>query len=477
MAATALVLALAVVSAARMRGARAQAQTSDMGLFTVQASGADAYVYFSENDAQETKIHMLLSIPSCYCIASADVHKVNQIDYFGVKRLAYSFAVYVNDGRFQNRESCNLDTADLQARTELEFNPLGDGRGRRALNLDLFNVTAEEMAALLKPKDPVLERVEGAVLALGIRDYLAHSYLKPRRAAVLRADAPGGFLFTQGTVKMRPCALGAWQAPWIFTGQVGAARTMRFSEPYDAENADSDVYPEADADLLWSIFDDMRRRRVVTDAHLRNLELNNGDMFNVEAFPFQAVFVPFRDAERFEALLAPFATTRLRPEVYVPLVVQMLFAPDAWLHYGAGDNETIALGEGLLHSCRDATIDDAVDSFNVEAARDLFYYAYAYCGGSYIDRQYIIQRAKLYVTFYWERVALFALLALVAVMMLVTVRRRLSAKTATRLRYYLTCGRFGRREYYRLEADDREQGTPLAPTGDSASQDGRSVSL
>ena len=529
---------VALVLASGQVAVRRGSSTSDYGKFEVYASGKDALLYFTHDDDAPKKIHVLLSIPSCYCIGAADIHKINQFDYLAARGDCYSFGIYVNDGLFQNRERCNLDTASLQARTELAFNPLGSPAApairRRevdddeeaspsfshSLSLSLSQsrshsqsqsrsrsrshthsksdsslhhkpTSAEELfKQTYQPKPRVWERVEGAVLAMGMRDYYEHSHVTTRQDKIFQKDAPGGFLFMQGTVMVRPCRL-QWYLPFIFSPH-GEHRLMKYTLPYDAKSTSSpDYYTEDDAVLLNTIFERMRAKGIINDAHLGNLGLNNLATYNVRAFEFSAAFVPFRRAKEFLALLEPFAYTGLWPWVYVPLVYQMMFAPGDWEHLRLDDNETIAQGEPLMFSCRAETIETAAENVNTESAKTLFYYGYSYCGRGLIDTTYVISRAKSIISFYWERFAAVILSLFILCVVLFVFRRRNMAsgrRGRARRRGWLVCAMecaarmcpslFRSRYYKKLTRDEdekQEQGTPLVETPADATGAGTGV--
>lgn len=425
----AVVLLLATACRAAPNGTVARRQgaaTSDYGRFEVYASGKDAWLYFTDDAAAVTKIHIILGIPSCYCINTADLHKDNQFNYLGTRGFCSSFGIYVNDGLFQNRERCNLNTAELQARTELEFNPLGSpavpAMARR--NGSWVNHT-DEWLGLLAPKPKIWERIEGAALAMGMRDFYEHSYVTSHRGMFFTNDSPGGFFYMQGTVMVRPCRL-QWFVPFIFSPH-GVNHLMPYTLPYDArKTGNPEYYGEDDAVLLNTIFNRMRDAGIITEAHLHNLGLNNLATYNVRAFEFTAAYIPYRRAEEFLRLVEPFAYTGLWPWVYVPLVYQMMFPPGEWMHMRADDNETIAQGEALMLSCRAETVDAAAENVNHDAAETLFYYSYTYCGGAYIDPKYVVARAVLMISFYWQRVVVGVLTAFIVCMLLLVLRSRLA---------------------------------------------------
>ena len=470
---------------------RQGSSVSDLGLFTLRASGKDAYIYFVDEGRATVRLHIVLSIPTCYCIGSADIRKMNQIDYLATLHYCYSFSIYVNDGMFQDRRRCMLNTAQMQARTELAFNELGSPaipeigghpkQQRRLMQMsDSPNATASDEERRQSPSpsaelvnipplhpptvppdwDPSsykidrLERVEAAALAMSIRDFLEHSYVSRHMGEVFGNDNVGGFLFMQGTVMIRQCRL-QWYLPFIFSPG-GDARLIPYTLPYDERAmGDVDYYTKEDAVLLNNILGKMVAAGIVTDAHLGNLGRNNRATFNVRAFAFSSVFVPYRHSREFLALLEPFAYTTLSPWVTVPLVMQMMFAPGDWVHLNLQDNETIMQGYGVLTHCMADTVEDTTTYTNVDAARDLFYYSYSYCGGGLVDKEYVIERAKSMITFYWARVVLGLFLAIVVCMVLAVLRRHMSGKTVKRYINWLTCGRVG--GYKKLHQDgDRE---------------------
>ena len=93
----------------RIESVPSLASQSDFGMFKLKSSGNDAHIYFKNKLDMVNKVHVIMSISFCQCIACSDIQKINQIDYMGAKDYVFSFATYVNDGKFgQNRSKCML---------------------------------------------------------------------------------------------------------------------------------------------------------------------------------------------------------------------------------------------------------------------------------------------------------------------------------------------------------------------------------
>lgn len=419
-----LLFALALAAASIKRVECTGSSTSDYGKFTLKASGNDAHLYFTNTvETAANKVHIVVSVPSCACIGAVDIQKLNQIDYMAMKDYAVAFGVYVNDGSFQDREACSLTTTEIQARTELQFNTLaGRMSSRRDSPFD-----SALLAAMLAPKPHNAERIEGAVLAVAIKDFVTHSYVKNHHKSFFGATSTGGILLTQGNVMLRPCTLTPWYQPWLFSA-VNEHRLVKFTPPFTAGQFGATAYfGEEDATLFNAIVNRLIEEKKITEKHKLNLAANNGAEFYVRTYPFQAVFLPLRLVDQFAVLLEPFAFTRLCPYVYVPFIFQLLFDEHDWVHLKGTENGTIAMGDSLLYTCAGADTYETQQNTNTQAAQSLFYYAYEWCGGQ-LDVVYIVEKTKHMARFYFYEIAFFVLLLLLVMLLVCVMRRHMTWK-------------------------------------------------
>ena len=416
----------------RIESVPSLASQSDFGMFKLKSSGNDAHIYFKNKLDMVNKVHVIMSISFCQCIACSDIQKINQIDYMGAKDYVFSFATYVNDGKFgQNRSKCMLSTADLQARTSLAFNMLGTPQGlvathRRqegspqddpnSLFLDLLKEIIEDGTE----GDTYLRRIEGAVLVKGITDFMHHSHVRANSKQIFETDKSGGILFTQGTVMMRPCMLWPWYEPWILDSYGDALSNthnyrFKYTLPYDQATRNKNIpyFTEDDAKFFNGIVDKMKRMGVIKDKHLANIQDNTGSNVFVKTFDFQAVFIPHRYTEEFVTLMAPFAVTYLSPYLYVPFVFEMMWDSNEWIQMRSERNNTIyAVHQRLLTTCMVANIDDTMLNINEPIAAEMFYFAYGWCGG-YPDISYVVERSTMYVMYHFYEAMFFVFLSLI----------------------------------------------------------------
>lgn len=356
------------------------ASESDLGKFTLISSGNDAKLYFVDDMSMTNKIHWVMSVPDCHCIGTTDIQKINQIDYMAFTDYVFSFASYVNDGNFYDRLPCSLSTEDVQKKTSLAFNQVGSASG---------NDTAFRHVHFYP-------RIEGLVIAQGIRDFREHSHVRKHSKKLYETDKSGGFLFTQGVVYMRPCTLWPWYMPWLLDSYGDEHHLFKYTQPLVfSEVRDIPYFDMADASLFNLIVEQMKTDLIITQKHLDNLADNTGAVFYTNSFSFQAIFIPHRFTAEFLRLITPFATTRLSPYVYVPFVFQLMWDKNEWLRMGYNNETMMAVPGKLLTSCDGHTVEDTMRNVNDDMAMGMYYFAY-YCG-SYVDIAYIVHNAKNYI--------------------------------------------------------------------------------
>ena len=409
------------------------ASESDFGMFHLHSEHKDASIYFKEDLTMINKVHAVISIPNCQCIGYSDVEKINQLDYLGSKDYLFSFAIYVNDGKFGlNRSKCDLSVMDIQARTSLDFNLLGTPREllvkrRQDMqdNYDAIQAILDEMFIdrdiAASEYDTYARRIEGAVLAKAILDFSRNSYVTSNKKTIFDTDKSGGVLFTQGTVFIRPCLLWPWYEAWILDSyadaQDGANNyKFKFTLPYDQATKSKNIpyYNEQDATLFNKIIDKMKKDGQIKDKHLANFLDNTGSSSLIKTFEFQSLFIPHRYTQEFLSLLAPFSVTYLSPYLYIPYVYQLMWDSNEWLHLRSDRNDTIyASRDNMLTTCSLPTIEDAMLNMNKTLAADMFYFAYGWCGGYPIDVRYVMERSKLFVMYHFYEVMFFLMLSLI----------------------------------------------------------------
>lgn len=366
------------------------ASTSDGGRLAYRGGA----LYASANLDEIDKVHMVISIATCECVAAADVQKMNQLDYMLDRGHLFSYSVYVNEGGFHDRSACSLTHENVAKRTDLKFGVIsGDGLGVDEAVRPLF-----------------AKRIEGAVLLKGIEEFNAHPYIKENSREIFGTDKSGGILLTQGNVELRPCMLFPWYMPWIYD-DYNNYHLVNISNPATAPV----YYEEEDMVMFKEIVADMIHAKVIKQKHLDNLEDNTGAVELVKMFSFQAMFLPHRFSKEFASLLKPFADTQLSPFVYVPYVMQLMFDHNEWLHFiHATHNETLRLGTWpLLVDCAGATV--AEMQVYDRAASDLHYYAYGWCGGDsfYVVVEKVVTEIEMYTGVSVYRLLFFLLLAMV----------------------------------------------------------------
>ena len=371
------------------------ASKSDYGKLKLIASGDDSYVYFTEDLHLHDKLHIVLSVPYCNCIGSVDIQKINQLDYFALKSYMYSFSIYTNA---YHKASCDISVSEVQALTDLDFNVIpipAEGR-REGVNITdlreflqglfLSGIPLAESSSDYNPfEDYYSSRIEGLALMHAMNDYIGHSHVRQHRAEILTRG--GGILMMQGNVQIRPCMLRR-DRPWILN-DFNQDYLIKYTEKSNLVTCYS---TKEDASLFNQIVDTMIASGIIKPVHLQRLERNNGAIYNVKVFPFQALYVPFDEIYEFLPLLSEFSNSGLCPFVYIPFIYQMLWDSDIqWKYYTRADNMTLRLGEPLLKDCSARTMDELVDRVDVLAAQTLFYYAISECGGKV---EYIIKRTR-----------------------------------------------------------------------------------
>lgn len=376
-----------------------RASLSDGGVLKYRGGA----IYASDMLDEIDKIHMVISEPTCECVAAADVQKINQLDYMLEVGHLFSYAVYVNEGGFHDRSHCSLTHENVQKRTDLKFGVIsGDG-------LDVGEISRPIMA----------KRVEGTVLSKAIEEFNNHAYIKDNSKEIFGTDKSGGILFTQGNVEIRPCLLFPWYMPWIYD-DYNTKHTVNISAGSDAP-----YYETADAAVFTEIVADMVQSKTIKTKHLSNLEDNTGSTDLMQIFSFQSLFIPHRFTHEFNSLLRPFSDTGLSPFVYVPYVFQLMFDKNEWLHFKHDThNDTLRLGIWpLLIDCLGETVDD-MHVFD-RSASDLHYYA-AQCGGGdsiFIEVEKIVTQIETYTGMPVYRILFFLLLSIVILCILCIFRR------------------------------------------------------
>ena len=378
-----------------------RASLSDGGVLKYRGGA----IYASDMLDDIDKIHMVISVPTCECVAAVDVQKINQLDYMLDMGHLFSYAVYVNEGGFHDRSHCSIPHESVQRRTDLKFGVIsGDGMGVGETSRPIF-----------------AKRIEGTVLSKAIEEFNNHEYIKDNHAEIFGTDKSGGILFTQGNVEIRPCLLFPWYMPWIYDDY----NTDHVVNMSDLDGSEFLYYEAEDAVVFNEIVDDMKHSKVITQKHLVNLEDNTGSEELLRIFSFQALFIPHRFTHEFNSLLRPFSDTGLSPFVYVPYVFQLMFDKNEWLHFQHSDkNETLRLGTWpLLVDCLGETVDD-MHVFD-RAASDLHYYA-AQCGGGdsiFVVVEKIVTEIEIYTGMTVYRVLFFVLLSIVILCILCIFRR------------------------------------------------------
>lgn len=366
-----------------------RASESDRGRLTLKTDEMGSNIYFSDDLAMTDKIHFVLSVPVCKCVGMVDVQKINQLDYMIATENLFSYAVYVNDGKYIDRLPCSLSKAHIQDRTDLRINVIGSYQDE---NINVW-------APVDKPNFD--ERIEGIVMASAIEDFLAHTYVVANANKIFTADHYGGILMSQGNVMMRPCNLFPWFMPWIFDEYDSDALVDIIIQDGTAVNHTSAAwhYSSEYMALFNSVVLGLRNTNTITSKHLFNLKDNAKSTTQFTAFAFQAIFIPHRYAAEFRLLIDPFTKTHLSPYLYVPYVMQLMFDRYEWLHFRGSDyNETIKIGPSLLTSCAGATVDDTELNVDYEAASLLYWFASSWCGtGVFVDVQHYIDVQYQYI--------------------------------------------------------------------------------
>jgi hypothetical protein len=435
---TALLVILLVVFL-RMTMAQTQilASESDFGKFTLRASGNDAFLYFVDNLDLVNKVHMVVSEPVCKCIGTADVQKINQIDYMAAKEYLFSFGVYVNDGKFgYNRSTCDLTTAEIQHRTSLDFNLLGAAGvsarqsaddGEPNFSEEMWQAILQEMEAIRREGDTYYLKVEGATLLRAIDDFHKHSYVSSHRAQIFDSDKSGGILFTQGSVFIRPCLLWPWYQSWILddygddelVNDNNANYRFKFTLPFDDVTLSKNIpyFTRADAEVFNAIVDKMKRMGVIKEKHIANLVDNTGSQYFTKSFSFQALFIPHRYVDEFTMLLRPFAWTYLSPSLYIPFIYQLMWDRNEWIHMRSDRNNTIyAKPQKLLSTCYADNVDDMMHTVDEPLAEEMFYFAYGWCGGYPVDVKYIYGRTASFVLYHFYEVMTYLFISILGCM-------------------------------------------------------------
>ena len=340
-----------------------------------ESDGSAPHVYTSDNLDAIEKIHYISAIPDCRCVATADLQKLNQVDYLFFTEHVYSYAFYVNDGEIQQRRHCDLSPAQIAARTDLRVNRLGPVGSAQSGNDSFWE-----------------DRIEGVALHRGMRDFYGNKYIAANWDRIYSTDKSGGFLYVQGDVEMRPCMLFPWYAPWIYNDHSVRHRVDLVAEgawlPY--------MTPDAMA-MFLDIVDAMHADGVLRPKHADNLDDNRDKAGKLSVFSFHALFVPHRFAHEFLVMVGYFADTELCAYMYVPFILQALFDKDEWLYFSRENkNGTIQLAESpLLASCDGETV--AEMDTDTRAAGDLYWHAYSACGGGVlVVIEHAIQVVEVY---------------------------------------------------------------------------------
>lgn len=402
--------------------------SSDYGKFQLHASGADAYVYFTDDLDMWNKVHVVLAVAMCNCVGSADVQKINQLDYFAMKHYIYSFAVYVHyDSSLKTPANiCTLNAAEIQARTELEFNAMGlvilsdaggslsrrrqESNGNVTLDLSSFLPTLIPLTEV--PTDdyvtmhaPAIIRIEGLALLNAIVDYMTHSYVQSNERKIIKRG--GGILMIEGNVELRPCNLNReHMLPWLLN-DYEQRHTIKYTDKSTAVR----YFTRDETTVFNQIVNSMVKDGLITPENLMMLKVNNGESYNLATFPFQAVYIPYEYAWDVATYLERFAYSGLSPYLYVPFIFQMLWAEDTeWTYYTRKDNFTMRVGEPLLRSCAGHTIQETVAHVNTAAAQGLYFFAASGCSTG-MDVEYIVGKAKLMAVFLFYEVMFYIMLS------------------------------------------------------------------
>lgn len=381
------------------------ASDSDDGKLTLIANGGDAYISFVDDLEMHNKIHWVIGFANCNCVGAADIIKINQLDYAAFKNYLFSYAMYINDGVFYDRIPCTADAIDLQAKTTLKYNVL----------------PMAPAVALAHRHEHFTTRVHGIILAQAIDDFISHSYVVKHRQALYGTDVGGGIFYTQETMFIRPCAVWPHVLPFLSsTSRVSPSYSFRYTLPYDSANARLPFYGSADAELFINITTQLKSQLLLTRMHEDNLADNTGATSHMRAFAFDSVFIPHRYVHDFQALLVPFAMTRLSPDLYVPFIFQSMWRKSDWVHIGP-NNDTMYISETpvlnihstWLTTCTGATVEETKKNVNEELVGDVYYFEH-YCG-SYVDIEYILRKTKYTVLFHFYEIMFYLILALLVI--------------------------------------------------------------
>jgi hypothetical protein len=367
------------------------ASQSDYGIYMLRnESATDANLYFVDDLEMTNKIHVIVGVTDCLCVAFGDIEKINQLDYLGVMHYVFSFGIYVSYN-IPYRAKCGLTPLQVGQRSSLRWNGVGT-------NLPSLNWRPNPWwpIPLHKPSD---DWIEGPVMWAGMRDFISHSYVTTNSKVVYDTDKSGGVLYVQGTVFMRPCLLWPWYIPWILDSYGVDAFTIHLTPPFTL----TPYLNATDAALFYETISVLTEKGIITDKHMANLKDNNDNMANrARVFHFQAVFIPHRFVGEFMALLAGFKDTSLCSSVYVPFIFQLLWDKNSWHHLtGAANNNTIyASTQPLLNSCLGDTVEVMMENVNQDLVQELSYFAYGWCGWPSPINQiaYIIKDEMVYLT-------------------------------------------------------------------------------
>ncbi len=409
--------------------------TSDYGKFALKANGDDSYIYFTDELDEREKVHIIVSIPNCKCVGTADIAKINQLDYFALKNYVSSFSVYVhyNYDLKLPASHCPLNAVEIQQRTELEFNSPGlvilseaeVGRRRQesaknfTIDFSAFlpgNIPkAETPPGDYSMSDPSGPRIEGVVLLNAIVDYFGHSYVKDNYRKM--AEYGGGFLFTQGNVEMRPCYMQT-QQPWILNDY-----EERHVIKYTERSTVVKYYNKDAAAIFNRVLNELIEEGKITKDHLLTLKVNNLESYNLVTFPFQALYIPYTWAWVFAEYVERFAYTGLSPYIYIPFIFEILWVEDLeWKYYTRVHNLTIRMGQPLLKTCEGASLKATVKNTDIDAAQSLYYYGTSGCQVGY-DIEYITKKAKLMGVFIFYEVMFYIMLGTSIISMCVCFRK------------------------------------------------------
>lgn len=332
------------------------ASESDHGALVYRGDKKNAHFYSVKELDGTDKIHVLISVGDCRCVAEGDVHKINQIDYLLASGHLFSYAIYTD-----SEGPCGLNSSVVQAKTSLRVSRLESGG---EVTGDVAYITRH--------------RLEGRVLAQGMRDFYESDFVGSNRAEIFETDKSGGVLMLQGNVGFRPCKLFPWFMPWIYNDYNSRHHVM-----IGVPEQNLVYYNEEAATETRRIFEQAKTDGIIKNKHLDNLEDNTGSKNEAVIFSFQAVFVPHRFADEFRRLLEPWHKSGLSPFIYVPLVMELMFDKNEWIEMRRQThNETIRLmEEALLESCNGMTV--AEMQVSERGASALAWFAASYCGFSF----------------------------------------------------------------------------------------------